>query len=101
MHLIENIIKIFAWDSYVCAINAKELKPFMMEKHNWDDKTYKELANIYLTNINRIATDTNLVKLNKADVSGQVCRFGCQLVQGVWYAENGHRCAMQGGQTCH
>ncbi len=36
-----------------------------------------------------------------ADVSDQVCRFGCQLVQGVWYAENGHRCAMQGGQTCH
>ena len=37
----------------------------------------------------------------KPVVSGQFCQFGCQLRDGIWYAENGHRCASAGGQNCH
>jgi len=70
MTITENVIKIFAYDAFVCAISGELLKPFMMKKHNWDEKKYEEYANIYLTNLNRITTDGNLVKLNKADVSG-------------------------------
>lgn len=33
-------------------------------------------------------------------VSGQFCRFGCRFIGGIWYAENGHRCAHAGGQNC-
>lgn len=40
-------------------------------------------------------------KLSKAVVSGQFCRFGCELVNETWYAKNGHKCANAGGQNCH
>lgn len=58
--MIEDIIKIFSFDTYVCSINGWVLEKFMMLKHGWDEAKFKEYSHIYLSNLSRITTDTQV-----------------------------------------
>ena len=60
-------------------------------------RDYDEASRKHYTITLQTALEAIQIALNKPNVSGHFCRFGCQLRDGIWYAENGHRCA---GQNC-
>ena len=43
----ENIIKIFQFDCFVCAMNGTVLKNYMKNKHKWTEEQFNEYLNIY------------------------------------------------------
>lgn len=45
---IENIQKIFAFDTFICATMGVDLKGHMMNKHGWSEEKYNEFKNVYL-----------------------------------------------------
>jgi hypothetical protein len=49
-YIIENIQKIFAFDTFVCSMAGVSLKEHMMLKHGWDDEKFNEFMNAYRSN---------------------------------------------------
>jgi len=52
--LVENIIKTFVIDTYICAVNGVNLRLYQMEKHMWGFEQWNEYYQTYHNNINNI-----------------------------------------------
>lgn len=51
MIIIENVVAIFRFDCFICAMNGTNLKEFMMKKHKWSEEQFKEFMSVYRTTL--------------------------------------------------
>lgn len=47
MYLIENIIKVFMFDTFICSINNLCLSNYMKNKHKWNKEQFEEYLELY------------------------------------------------------
>jgi hypothetical protein len=52
--IVENVVKIFAFDTFVCAINGIDLKEYMKQKHKFSDEQFLEYLSVYRANLSKI-----------------------------------------------
>lgn len=45
---MENIVKIFAHDTHICAIDGIKLKNYQLKKHNWTKEQWSEYYELYV-----------------------------------------------------
>ena len=57
-YIIENIVKIFVFDTFVCSINGLQLLHYQTEKHGWPYETWLEMFTLYRNNLGKIKFQT-------------------------------------------
>ena len=59
---IDNIIKLFVTDTYICSTSNLDLRSYQQNKHGWNYETWNEYFQIYRTNINNVGFIESLIK---------------------------------------
>lgn len=50
----DEIIKLFAVDTFICAVNGYKLEQYQINKHWWSKEQFNEYIKIYQENIGHI-----------------------------------------------
>lgn len=49
----DNVASIFRFDTFMCSIDGKLLREYMMAKHGWSERDFNEYLHIYMASLNR------------------------------------------------
>ena len=59
--IVENIVKTFVTDTFICSVQALQLMKYQMKKHMWTKEQWDEYYNVYLNNINNVGLNETSV----------------------------------------
>jgi hypothetical protein len=62
-----NLIRIFAFDTLMCAASGTNLKKYMMRKHGWDSVTFENMRSTYLVGLSMLSKVEELSEVPDID----------------------------------